>query len=183
MNVQLVRTSTYHSNSSILKRKNPLILNTKKISKENFSSSHCRCPRILCCDDEAYQHFILKKLLELSDSSSFSKETCFCYSGEELIEKYKNLRTCSTCGGPEIIISDYNMGNSHMDGIDTLLKIRELGFGGLTILRTSTSIESLTDDHMDLEEHIEKKDISFYIAKQNVGIQKQIFKEFKDKNH
>lgn len=183
MSIQPVRTISYNSNSNILSREDLLFLEAAKKQKSYNQQQKCECPNILCCDDDHYQHMVLRKFLKHEEASEFNEAKCkFCFSGEDLIKIYMELRANCSCGGPRFIISDYNMGERCMDGVALILKLRELGFSGVAVLRTSENLESLQDDYEEVVDYIESKQISFYLSKNDILHQKNFFKFLLEKN-
>lgn len=190
MKIQAIKTKDYKSNAIILQRR-PISLPIQLLNSctEFNNLPKCNCPEIMCCDDEIYQHFVIKKLIELeggtpkassitnSPPTNKTLKMTFCLSGEDLIKKYEEFKRCSCCQGPKMMISDYYMGLDQMRGVDVIMKLRELGYDGVTILRTSTSVRSISDDDFDIHSLLEDKKITYYIEKNNLKYQRDILRK------
>mgnify|MGYP003578495853 CR=1 FL=1 len=87
-------------------------------------------------------------------------------SGEELVTYFSEICSCP-CGTLTMIITDYSMGIGKMNGVETLLAIREKGFKGPIILRTSEDREALNKLHGNFENLLETKEIECLLNKQN----------------
>ena len=132
----------------------------------------CDCLNVLICDDDPFQAFYYQTMFRMSmDFSDLAVEKRnFRFevvpSGESLLKRYHKLASCNcNIASQLLIISDFNMGQNNMNGIETVLKLRKDGFDGNIILRTSETKEELRAKYKDFDTLIEKNIINFYIMK------------------
>jgi len=154
--------------------------NTQKFN--NSSSSHsCDCPNVLVADDDSFQHMYYRIFFERTlnfDGLSVSKEAFklhLSFSGEELLAKLAQIKECG-CKSLKLIISDYFMGNANINGVATCLKVREVGFTGPILLRTSETQEYLKTQHKNLSEILEEEVINQVISKTEVNHGKEVIR-------
>ena len=156
------------------------VFNTKPLhSKPSFSISPgkipavCTCPHIFLADDDPFQGFyyetLFQKSLDFEGLAIEKKDFGFDLfkSGEELLTRYQSTKICRCTSRRLMIIVDYNMGKGKMNGIETALKLREIGFAGIIILRTSETDEYLKENHKDLERILERKAVNEILGKNN----------------
>lgn len=154
------------------------VFNTKPLhSRPSFSiypgkTPVCTCPHIFLADDDPFQGFyyqtLFQKSLDFEGLAIEKKDFGFDLfkSGEELLKRYKSTQTCR-CSRKLMIIVDYNMGKGKMNGIETALELRKIGFAGIIILRTSETDEYLKENHKDLERILERKVVNEILGKNN----------------
>jgi len=85
-------------------------------------------------------------------------------SGEELLLKYQKLKACK-CNKLSFVITDYSMGEKNMNGVETVLAVRDAGFEGAVVLRTSETRHDLIRDHSNFEELLRTGSITSYVEK------------------
>ena len=143
------------------------------------SGSNCQCPHILVADDDHFQNFFYETLFlqsisweEISESKEGLKYEIFT-SGEELIQKFQRMQACG-CKKITLIITDYNMGNKKLNGVDTIQVLRKKGYTGPVVLRTSEDQEYLTNEHPDFLEMLENEVITNYVKKQSFKEAKEV---------
>ena len=125
-------------------------------------------PHVLIADDDPFQAFYYSHLFQNSiifDDLVIEKKDfqhTFFACGEELLTGYQKLLE-----GPMFIITDYQMGAKKMNGVDTILALRKLGYKGAIILRTSEKQSELKENHPELEKLLESQQISFLVDKSN----------------
>jgi len=125
-------------------------------------------PHVLIADDDPFQEFYYSHLFQNSilfddlvvEKKDFQHTVFAC--GEDLLTRYQKL-----VEGPLFIITDYQMGAKKMNGVDTILALRKLGYKGAIILRTSEKQSELKENHPELEELLESQQISFLVDKSN----------------
>lgn len=176
MQIQLIKTDKYRSNSEVLHREDLLFLKvTKHTKSESFLHNLCDCPDVMSCDDDIFQHFVLGSLVNSEEfkQSKCQKKVSFYCSGESLIEEFLNFQAKCRCEGPHVIITDYHMGDGKMNGVEVALKLRSLGYKKGIVLRTSNSIESLRDEHSDIDRLLERGIINCFLSKANLKKQRE----------
>jgi len=140
-------------------------------SKTNPEIGHsCECPNVLICDDDRFQHLFYQNFFEriigldqIGESKNNLKMESFL-SGEELLLKYQKLKACK-CSKLSLVISDYSMGENKLNGVETVLAVRDAGFQGAVVLRTSETRHDLIKDHSNFEELIRTGSITSYVEK------------------
>ena len=158
--------------SSGLTRKTPL--RTQSEPTLSTSSKKCTCPHILICDDESFQHLLYANFFSHmidyhtinipKEELKISMHT----SGEDLTVSYQKTKSCG-CGKLKLVITDFYMGSHNMNGMDTVLKLRELGFGGTIILRTSDAKQELLTAYPEMERMLKNKLISCFLDKTHLS--------------
>jgi len=154
------------------------VFNTHNIFKfpldhTTHKNDTCNCPHILVADDDGFQHLYYQSLFQKSldfDGIYISRENLrlhLCFSGEELIKKFTEIKECG-CSELLLIITDYQMGLDKLDGVKTSTYLREAGYIGPLILRTSESQEYLKEQHDDFGKLIEMKIISDVLDKSDI---------------
>jgi len=148
---------------------------------ESSNESGC-CPHILIADDDPFQHFyyqsFFQKTVEL-DEFNITREDLrieLCQSGEELIEKCEKIINCE-CENLAIVITDYNMGVDKLNGVETAIGVRKVGYSGSIILRTSETREYLKEKHQDFDELLLAETVDAYVEKEDFIKVKEIVKE------
>jgi len=141
-----------------------------KYLKTPIMGNHqCKCSHILVADDDDFQLMYYQNLFQKSldfEQIGVKKEEFryeLCSSGEELVEKFIHMQTC-TCKKLRVIVTDYQMGEKKLNGFSTSLKLRELGHKGPVLLRTAENKQELIEKHTDLEIIID-----VVIEKGNIG--------------
>jgi len=137
-------------------------LNLKQIASK--SAQKCSCPSILICDDDLFQHmFYAKFFLKLVSDSLMSTEEHFKIemfeSGEQLLAKYSSVNTCG-CKKLFLVITDFNMGHENIDGVQTVDKLLNSGYGGNVVMRTSEDIDELSKKYTKLINMINEQTFS-----------------------
>jgi len=141
--------------------------------------SNCQCPHVLVSDDDPFQNFYYETLFQRSISweeildgkESFRFE--LFSSGEDLVKKFNKLKACK-CDRPLLIITDYNMGEKKLNGLEMIKILRRAGYKGALVLRTSEELEDLSKKHLDLEDMLESKTIDYYVEKNNFKKAKEV---------
>ncbi len=159
-------------------------------SKSSYSSSIgrslgnlCSCPHVLIADDDSFQEFYYTTLFSKSidfDALTIEKRNFrvkVVKSGEELLEEYNEMRSCCNCHNLSMVITDYDMGHDKKTGVATALELRNLGYRGPLMLRTSETRQYLIEHHANFEEMIERKTIDYYIEKNAHMKMKQVFEK------
>jgi len=130
----------------------------------------CECPNVLICDDDNFQHLFYRNFFEriisldqIGESKNNLKMESFL-SGEELLLKYQKLKACK-CNKLSFVITDYSMGEKNMNGVETVLAVRDAGFEGAVVLRTSETRHDLIRDHSNFEELLRTGSITSYVEK------------------
>ena len=147
------------------------------------SKASCSCPHVLIADDDAFQHLYYQSLLTRSvniEATLFTKRAFkfeVCFSGEELLEKLRQTRHCG-CDRPALIIVDYNMGGDKLNGVQTAIKIRESGYKGPIVLRTSETQEHLRTRHMNFEQMLKDGRINMLMDKKNISESKEAIQKY-----
>lgn len=114
----------------------------KYLKSSAFSGGSCKCCHVLVADDDTFQHFFYQNLFQKSmdfeqiDIKQAEFRADLCLSGEELIDKYHLMKNCG-CRKLRMVITDYYMGEKKFTGYETAKTIREAGFEGPLLLRTS----------------------------------------------
>lgn len=143
-----------------------------RLDQSTDNGASCKCPHVLISDDDPFQEFYYQNLFQCSlcfDGLNIEKKDFrlkMFSSGEELVTYFSEICSC-TCGTLTMIITDYSMGIGKMNGVETLLAIREKGFKGPIILRTSEDREALNKLHGNFENLLETKEIECLLNKQN----------------
>lgn len=123
-----------------------------QFSTNDTLSSECQCPHVMIADDNPleafYYQIFFQKSMNLENVENFRLLTC--NSGEDLIKNYKAHKACG-CGSVVLIVSDYSMGKNKFNGVETISKLRDLGYRGSLVLRTSETQQYLLDNHHNLE--------------------------------
>lgn len=175
--IQAIKTQSYNSNSDVLLRENMLFLKaSQKTKPSSFIIPDCKCPKVLCCDDDSFQHFVLRKLLESLGSQKLQEasDIQFFNCGEDLITEFLKLKQNCQCGGPRLIITDFNMGNGNLTGLQVVHKLRSLGYRNPIIVRTSNNLRSLTDLDDEFDEKKDNQPVTLYLSKKNLKHQKEV---------
>lgn len=137
---------------------------------ETIISCSCQCPHVLIADDDPFQEFYYQNLFLKSmefNGIAIEKEDFrieICRSGEELLEKYQKINSC-TCDSTMLIITDFNMGNDKLNGIETVLALRKRDYKGLIALRTSETEEDLCAWHPEFASLLENDVINCFLDK------------------
>lgn len=79
-----------------------------------------------------------------------------------------------------MIILDFNMGKKSFNGIQTALKLREAGFEGIIILRTSDDYKSLERHHKNFNQLLENNQINSLLDKSDLHHSKEVLQEYLD---
>jgi len=146
-------------------------------------TKRCSCPEILVCDDDPYQHFcyinFFSKSLDSEESrkSALSFQISMSYSGEELINQFKEIKQCG-CGKPRLVITDYFMGENSLNGMSTAVSLRQAGFDGSIIVRSSNSLDELSKTESGIKEATSTGIINSCLLKSDIQGLKSILKEF-----
>jgi len=85
-------------------------------------------------------------------------------SGEDLLKNYQKIKKCG-CNTLTLVISDFNMGEKNLNGVETAVKLRENGFSGHIALRTSEEKDYLSRQHNNLNEMLRLKEIDCILDK------------------
>jgi len=142
----------------------------RSLSEGSTCKKSCQCPNVLVADDDPFEKLYYQMLFKkLSDAEELQIEKKnvkiqVFNSGEALIKKYTKLSNCE-CGGQELIITDYNMGEENLNGIETALNLRKNGYKGIIALRTSEAQEFLRKTHKNLDELFDQKVINCFLEK------------------
>jgi len=139
----------------------------------------CTCSHVSIADDDEFQHFYYQSLFQksLDLSSIFPDKNDLrlksCYSGEDLVKNISQMVTCG-CKTLRLVITDYNMGHNKLNGVQTAKKLREVGYKGIILLRTSEKRSYLLGQHGDFEKMIEEKVIDVLIDKGDLKKGKEV---------
>jgi len=139
---------------------------------QSTDHTSCKCPHVLISDDDPFQEFYYQNLFQRSlcfDGLNIDKKDFrlkMFSSGEDMVSHFSEISSCA-CGTLTMIITDYSMGIGKMNGVETLQAIREKGFKGPIILRTSEGREALNKLHVNFEEMLENKEIECLLDKKN----------------
>lgn len=95
------------------------------------------------------------------------------FSGEELLEKLEKIKACG-CEKVKLIILDYQMGDNKLNGVATAEKLRENGYKGPTLLRTSEKKEDLYERHTNFDKLVKDKVIDTIIPKNDPKLGKEL---------
>jgi len=98
-------------------------------------------------------------------------------SGEELLEAYRKVKLCG-CGSVLLVITDFNMGEKNLNGVQLVSAVRKLDYKGPVVLRTSEKPVDLAKEKINVEELLEKKTLNSYVEKANHAMTKEIIGEF-----
>jgi len=154
---------------------------TMKIETET-----CSCPHILIADDDSFQHLYYQSLFQKSldfEGIFVSRENLrvqLFYSGEELLENYNEIQKCG-CNELMMVITDYQMGERKMNGVDTCSKLRNVGYKATLLLRTSESFDDLQKNHSNFQLLIQTNVIDALLEKSNIKGGKEIIQSFMNK--
>lgn len=146
-------------------------------------SRECTCPHVLVADDDNFQHLYYQNLFQRSLDFSelpISRDNLrvkMCFSGEELLEELKDILQCG-CSKLMLIITDYSMGNTKLDGINTASKVREAGYEGQVLLRTSETVEFLKSKHLNLDKIVGTRIIDELVSKADFQQGKEVIQDF-----
>jgi len=157
----------------------------KTPSLSQFGSSspqrRCKCPQVLIADDDSFQHFYYHTLFQksigskdLSDMEDLRLQ--LCYSGEELLRCLGEVQKCG-CNTVMLVIIDYYMGKENLNGIETSIAVRKIGYEGFVLLRTSETQESLKEIHENIDELFSQKTISAFVIKSDLRKGKEIIQK------
>jgi len=171
------------------KEDNPSFDNTlckKSLSAPLLSKNTCPYTHILVADDDSFQH-LYYKILFTSKSPIPTKlfnitkkyKVSLHFSGEELLERYSRVCQClGTCSGVKLIIVDYQMGQDKLNGVEVCKILRERGYKGRLILRTSESKEYLEKKHEDFGVMIRDGTIDALVSKEFIEEGKKTIFEY-----
>ena len=143
----------------------------------------CSCPNVLIADDDSFQHLYYQSLFTRSldfDQTSFLKHDFrfqLCFSGEEMLQALAKTRHCG-CGKLSLVITDYSMGSDKLNGVQTILNIRQAGYKGNVVLRTSETQEYLKTRHVNFEGLIKNGTISTMLDKDNMSMSKKMIQKY-----
>jgi len=139
-------------------------------SKSMPAKLRCKCPKVIVADDDAFQHLYYKILFQKVEIGSQSEYPCFdtCFSGEELLEKLNKAQKCG-CETTRLVIIDYQMGEKKLNGVETCIQVRENGYKGHILLRTSESKDSLKTIHKDFEQLFKENIINVLVDKSDAS--------------
>ena len=133
----------------------------------------CSCPQVMVADDDAFQHLYYRGF--------FTKMSYFIdlsFSGEELLEKYAKIKNgCQGCQ-LKLVIVDYQMGDNKMNGVEVCKKLREIGYKGALVLRTSETEECLKKNHRDFDSLINQRIITTLVSKSDAKGGRKIVDEY-----
>lgn len=155
-------------------------------NQTTHKADSCNCPHVLVADDDAFQHLYYQSLFQKSldfDGIYISREELrvhLCFSGEELIKKFLEIKECS-CNGLLLIITDYQMGPEKLDGVKTSIHLRDVGYVGPLILRTSETQKYLEKQHDDFCKLMELKVINDVLDKSDIQSGKETIQTFLQK--
>jgi len=166
--------------SSPSKSSNKLLLKSFSLTpSRKLSRSDCACAHVLVADDDYFQHLyyygLFNKSLDLH-SIGVEKEDVhiqLSFSGEELLEKLEKIKACG-CEKVKLIILDYQMGDDKLNGVATAQKLRESGYRGPTLLRTSEKKEDLCERHENFDILVKDKVIDTIIPKSDSKLGKEM---------
>lgn len=151
---------------------NPLPLPTNLDQSSEIDNSSCKCPHVLISDDDHFQEFYYQNLFQRSlcfDGLNIDKKDFrlkHFSSGEDLVAFFSEIASCG-CSTLTMIITDYNMGIGKMNGVETVMSLREKGFKNPIILRTSETKEVLGELHSNFESMLETKEIECLLNKKD----------------
>ncbi len=161
----------------------PLIKSTLCRSFTEGEIQLCKCPHVLIADDDSFQAFYYQTIFQRSmdfDSFAVKKEDFrlgMYKSGEELLEAYRKVKLCG-CGSVLLVITDFNMGEKNLNGVQLVSAVRKLDYKGPVVLRTSEKPVDLAKEKINVEELLEKKTLNSYVEKANHAMTKEIIGEF-----
>jgi len=141
------------------------------------------CPHVLIADDDSFQHLYYQNFFQRSvdfDEMNINKDEFridLSYSGEELVEKFQALKG-NGLEDSVLVIIDYNMGEDKLNGVNTAVKLREHGYSGHLVLRTSETKEYLIEQHEDFEQLLEEKKIDIFLEKNDLKGVKEIVQTY-----
>jgi len=144
----------------------------EKISFEYFD--------VMVCDDDSFQHLYYENFFEKKveyhnpDILKGSVKLYMSFSGSELLSKFKALLDKES-KPPLLIITDMNMGENSINGIITAQKLRENGYTGPIILRSSESESHISEV---LHKELENGTITHYLEKINYADFKKIVERY-----
>ncbi len=139
-------------------------------SQSEDTISSCRCPNVLIADDDDFQEFYYQMLFDktLDYAKLNIDKTEFRFkifkSGEDLLKSYQKIKKCG-CDTLTLVISDYNMGEKNLNGVETAFKLRQMGFSENIALRTSEERDYLCRQHNNLNEMLRLKEIDCILDK------------------
>jgi len=147
----------------------PLIKNLLTVRRSLTSPLPSKgCSHVLVADDDAFEHLYLRtlfiKISCLSELNHRKLTIDMSLTGEELLEKYAKIKDCE-CQKLKLAIIDYQMGDRKMNGVEVCLKLRDLGYKGSIILRTSETEECLRKNHKDFDCLIKERIITALVSK------------------
>jgi len=173
------RIPIFQMNASLLGLSDSSIDNTSKDQEITKNE----CPHVLIADDDPFQQFFysqfFEKLIGLDNPTISKSDFQFKMfaSGEDLLEKYQKLNfTEGNC--PLLIITDYDMGENKLNGVETALLLRRQGYEGAIIIRTSEKRQDLEKTHSDLESLLSTKKINCLLDKNYNTKTKEVIKSF-----
>ena len=149
------------------------------LSSSSASPITCSCSDILIADDDEFQHQFYK--IFFSKTINFSKSAIktelikidYSLGGTDMCRQYTQMKNCSCPRKPKMAIIDYTMGPESLDGVDSARRLRELGFTGTIILRSSDSQSDIKFNHTDFDHLIKTEKINSYVSKANLIAGKQ----------
>jgi len=95
------------------------------------------------------------------------------------LERYSRVCQClGTCSGVKLIIVDYQMGQDKLNGVEVCKILRERGYKGRLILRTSESKEYLEKKHEDFGVMIRDGTIDALVSKEFIEEGKKTIFEY-----
>ena len=131
-----------------------IVLDNMAERSPRISTRGCQCPDVLICDDNKFEHFyydsLLRQIITEHSALAIKPFVKLHFSGYDLINTYKRIAACG-CKKPFLIISDFNMEDPTMTGINTACKLRELGYEGKIILRTCDSKQAIENLYPELK--------------------------------
>jgi len=180
--------SPFQKNRPVAKvKENPAInqscLIKYALNHTQFKLELCSCAHVAIADDDEFQHFYYQSLFQrsLDLSSIFANKSDLrlnsCYSGEDLVKNVSQMLACG-CNTLRLVITDYHMGNNKLNGVETARKLREAGYKGIILLRTSEKRSDLVKQHKDFEKMLEEKVIHVVIDKGNLKEGKEIIQSY-----
>jgi len=156
---------------------------TKSSSNPESLAGVCTCPHVLIADDDEFQHTYYKILFHQSlnyDGLPITKENIrvqLSFSGESLLDHYKGVAKCQ-CNNLMVVIVDYHMGDNKLNGVQVCKELRNLGFEGPLLLRTTESENFLLEKHKDFLELIGNKTINALLKKSDSKLGKEAIKSY-----
>jgi len=69
------------------------------------------------------------------------------------------------CRQPALVITDLHMGANKLDGVETAIQLRKIGYNGPILLRSSDSREEIEKIHPNFEELMKDGTINSYLNK------------------